>query len=297
MLVRAAAALRMRFLPHLLFIFTAVTWASSFILMKKASAAFGPMTIGTLRVAGGALALAGLCLLLRQKWRPRANQWPALALIIVIGYASPYCVQPYLIARHDSGFVGIMVGLVPLLTILVSKPMLGVLPSTREMLGVCGGFICLIALFRDGLDRSIPWPHLALAVSVPLGYAIANTAVKRSFADAPPLALTLWCLGVTTIILAPFAAAEPVLTASLPRAIAAVAALGVLGTGLCGYAFYTMIRKRGPLYAGMVSYLIPLGALAFGWFDGEQITITQMVAVIGIVLMVALVQLSPRPGK
>jgi drug/metabolite transporter (DMT)-like permease len=273
-----------------LFLFTSVTWGASFILMKKAGLAFGPITIGCLRVAGGALALAALATVTKGWWRPRRRDLAAVALVIALGYALPYCLQPYLITRHGSSFVGIMIGLQPLLTILVSMPMLGTRPNARELIGVIGGLICLVALMQDGLSRSVPWPHFAMAVSVPLGYVIANIAVKKYFSAANPLGLTIFLLIITSMILAPFSARESVAREHLVQASVAVAILGILGTGLCAYAFYVMIRERGPLYASMITYLIPLGALAFGWFDGERITAVQVAAVMGILAMVALVE-------
>ncbi|HYE06358.1 MAG TPA: DMT family transporter [Planctomycetota bacterium] len=282
-------------MAYVLFLFTALTWSASFILMKKAAAAFGPVSIGAGRVIGGALALAALCAL-SGWWRPRGAQWAWLALIVVIGFAAPYCVQPYLVVPYGSGFIGMLVGFVPLLTIAVSVPLLGVWPTTRQVLGVVGGLVCLVAVLGDGVVRAIPPAHLALAVTVPVGYAIANTLIKRCFPDAPALPLTTWCLAATALVLTPIGAArEPIrVDERLPMALAAVAALGVVGTGLCGYAFYRMIKERGPLFAGMVSYLIPIGAVVIGWIDGEAVTGIQVAALIGVILMVAVAQ---APGR
>lgn len=44
-------------MPYVLFILISLLWGSNFILMKKASEMFGSVTVGALRVLGGALAL------------------------------------------------------------------------------------------------------------------------------------------------------------------------------------------------------------------------------------------------
>ena len=44
----------------------------------------------------------------------------------------------------------------------------------------------------------------------------------------------------------------------------------------------------------MVTYLIPLVALAWGWMDQERVTPMQLIAFTGIVAMVGLVQMGPR---
>ena len=45
-----------------------------------------------------------------------------------------------------------------------------------------GAILCLGVLLADGLQRSVPMVDIALALSVPLGYAVANTVIRRSVA-------------------------------------------------------------------------------------------------------------------
>jgi len=66
--------------------------------------------------------------------------------------------------------------------------------------------------------------------------------------------------------------------------------LGVVGTGIATVMFYRLVQTRGPLYAGMVTYVIPLGALAWGWYDGETVTGMQLLALVGVFAAVAMVQ-------
>jgi hypothetical protein len=44
----------------------------------------------------------------------------------------------------------------------------------------------------------------------------------------------------------------------------------------------------------MVSYVVPLGAMMWGWWDKERITATQVICLCGVLLMVALVQTDQR---
>jgi hypothetical protein len=47
----------------------------------------------------------------------------------------------------------------------------------------------------------------------------------------------------------------------------------------------------------MVTNLVPIGALAWGWADHEQVTSPQIVALIGLVSMVTVVQFgAARPA-
>jgi drug/metabolite transporter (DMT)-like permease len=56
-----------------------------------------------------------------------------------------------------------------------------------------------------------------------------------------------------------------------------------------------LVQDRGPLFAGMVTYVVPVIALFWGWQTGESITLVQVLAMMGVLAMVALVQSSTMP--
>ena len=285
-------------MAHVYFIICCLTWGTSFILMKKASDVFGPFTIGAGRVVGGMALLWAVWLLFR-RGRPWPFKWtdaPAMAFVVLLGYVSPFVLQPLLIGRYgDSAFFGMMVSLVPLMTALVSIPMLGVKPRGMQVVGIAIGLACVVALMRDGLNRSVSVGELVLATLIPLGYTIANTYIKRRFSQIPPVAMAATAMSGAALVMAPIAASTETIETGptpLPMAIGAIAVLGVICTGLATWLFYHMIQQRGPLFAGMVTYVVPMGALAWGWLDGETITALQIGALAGVLVAVALVQLN-----
>ena len=130
-------------MPYLLFLLVCFIWGSSFILMKKAGLVFGTFGVGAGRVAGGAAVLALLWWWNRHRWPIERRHFGPLLVVGLVCYSWPYALQPYLIGLHGSGFIGMTVAFVPLLTILVSAPMLGVYPTRRQLLGVLGGLACM----------------------------------------------------------------------------------------------------------------------------------------------------------
>jgi drug/metabolite transporter (DMT)-like permease len=282
-----------------MFILICLFWGSNFILMKKADAAFGPLSVGAGRLLFAVVTL-GLAWFIwqRRRWPFDRSDLPALALLALLGFVWPFVVQPYLIGKYqNSSFIGIMPALVPLLTIAVSVPMLRVHPTARQLAGVVIGLACMVLLVGDGLGRAMAWHDLLLAMSVPACYAIANTYVKQRFGQSPATALTLAAMALSVLLVAPLAAAtEPVRTGgtTLAWSVAALAQIGILGTAASILMFYILVQTRGPLYAGMVTYIIPLGAMAWGWLDAERISMVQVGAVGVILCMVALVQNDPR---
>jgi drug/metabolite transporter (DMT)-like permease len=70
--------------------------------------------------------------------------------------------------------------------------------------------------------------------------------------------------------------------------------LGLVSTGLAHCLFYVLILRRGPLFAGMVAYVIPGVAMLVGWLFGESLTLWHLLCLLGILSMVWLVQSPPR---
>jgi len=307
---------------YVLFLLLCFVWGTNFILMKKAMLAFDPVGVAVLRVAGGLLPLLVVWLMRREKWPLGREYIFPLLLVALFGYSWPFIVQPLLIQQIDgSGFIGMMVCFVPLLTILVSVPLLGIFPKPRQTIGVVIGLVCSGIILLTGREQhAMSWWLIALAASVPLFYAVTNTYIKRRFVGVKALPLTVASLAISTAMLTPVAltwhggpegkatAGTSVVSATIDQDIEAsapadssvlpilcVVLLGVVGTGLGILIFNKLLQEQGPLFAGMVTYLIPLIALFWGVVDGERVYAVQLVAFAGVLVSVALVQFGRLP--
>ena len=298
-------------MAYLLFALICLLFGSNFILMDRANQWFGPMEIGLGRLLGAAIFL-GLCWLLFE--RRRRFHWsslPAVFLIAIVCNAYPYIAQPALIHQASlinencgHSFFGMTVAFTPLLTILVSLPMLGVRPTARQLVGVIGGLGFIGLLMFDGSLRGLTPSMLAIAITVPLSYALGNTWLGRRFSDADstPLAFALVVAAAMMILpmlsmpslQARLAVAPPVERTDFIGAVAALLWLGTMGTGVCIWAFVRLVQSHGPLFAGMTTYVVPVIALSWGFLDKEQITTRQIMAIAGILSMVALVQVPKK---
>ena len=66
--------------------------------------------------------------------------------------------------------------------------------------------------------------------------------------------------------------------------------LGIIGSGVSTMVFIRMVLQRGPLFAGMTTYVVPVVAMLWGTLDHESISGMQAFAIAGVLAMVALVQ-------
>jgi drug/metabolite transporter (DMT)-like permease len=290
--------------PHLAFALCCFVWGGSFILMDRAAHALGPAAIGMGRMAGGAIAIAAYCLVTRQRAWASRRDLGHLAVVALLANVWPYVVQPYVMRQAgEHGFFGMMVAFVPLATIAVSIPMLGVWPTPRQFVGVLGGLACMALIVWDGSHRGMTPGLLALAVSTPISYAVGNTYLKWKLDHMPAAPLTAIFLAIGAVSLIPLQL-SPTLLSRLrlsgpphphdwPLALSSLVILGVFGTGICILIFVHLIKTQGPLFAGMVTYVIPVVALMWGQFDRERLTGRQLAAIAGVLSMVALVQWKP----
>jgi drug/metabolite transporter (DMT)-like permease len=292
---------------HLAFLFVCVTWGASFILMERATHAFGPVGVAIGRLVGGAAVLAIVWWVQRGRHRVDWADLPRIAGVALVGTALPFAVQPYCLAQgFGHSYFGMMVGLVPLATILVSVPMLGVWPTGRQVVGVLGGFLCMLLLLHDGSLRGISPGILALALTVPVSYGLGNTYVKWKLSHVHSVPLTTLLLATAAAwlvplelmprVLARFGLSGPMPPHDWPMALGAIVVLGVLGTGFAVLLVIWLVVTKGPLFAGMVTYVVPTLALVWGAVDGEVVTSRQLLAMAGVLGMVALVQFGGAAG-
>ena len=292
-------------MAHVWFLFICAVWGSSFILMDRAVQAMGPVTIGVCRLLVGGLTITAYLVWTRRRWEVSAKDWPHILLVGLLANAYPFVLQPYVMSQAgEHGYFGMMVALVPLLTILLSIPMLGVYPTRRQLVGVLGGLVCIAGIVQEGSARGIaPWV-IVLALTVPVSYALGNTYIKRYLDGVPAAPLTALFLLLGGLPLLPLRAApgmlsaiglgEPVTPQGWPVALAAIVFLSVVGTGVAILLFIRLIKSEGPLFAGMVTYVIPVLALVWGQVDRERLSALQVGAILGVLAMVALVQWPAR---
>ncbi len=284
-------------MAHALFILISLTWGASFILMKISGGSFGPLAIGGGRCLTGALVLLTVWAGRDRKWHLRRRHLLPFAILVATGYLWPYTMQPYFIGCFDSAFVGQIIAFVPLFTIFVSIPLLKTYPTRRQLVGVLIGLGCYAVLLVEGMRRDFDLPRVLFLLTVPLSYAIGNTVNKRYLDDVPPLFLAGAALVCGSIIILPLAAARETVVPGdgFSKALAALLTLGIVGTGAAMAMFYRLIHDHGPLYAGMVTYLIPIGSLLWGSAAQESITALQIIAVTGTLIGVAVAQSQRRP--
>jgi drug/metabolite transporter (DMT)-like permease len=292
---------------HLAFAFCCFCWGTTFILLERVTHVLGPVEIGIWRLLSGGAAVAALAWLRGHSLRLSTRDVLWLTFVAGVFTMPPQIIQAYVL-RHGlgHGFLGTFVAGVPLLTIVAAVPMLGVRPTFRELAGVLGGLACMGLILDDGVSRGVSLAVLAMTALVPISSALSNTVIKWKLPHVPASPLTAWLLVLSALSMLPiqwspaamgtFQLAGPTTASVTPTIVLYMFFLGVVFSGMSTMAFTWMILARGPLFAGMTTYVVPLVALTWGALDNEAISTQQIAAIAGVLAMVAMVQSGARPA-
>ena len=240
-------------------------WGASYMFIKIGLRDLSPTMVAWSRVALAALVLCGLAAA-RGALAGFGGRIGILALVGAIQVAGPFLLIAAGEQEISSSLAGILVTSAPLFTALLAiwfdqeerssgSRLVGI------MLGVAGVALLLGVDLGGSGDALLGGLAVLLAG---LGYAVGGLLVKHRLGDRPPIGVAAWVIVASTLMLAPFAAisAPDALPGLGP--VAAVVALGVLGTGVAFAIFYDLIATVGPARSFIVTYLAPGFAVVYG---------------------------------
>ena len=241
-------------------------WGASYLLIKIGIRDMSPWMVAWARIALAAVILVPLAARVGALRPARETGIAWLFLLGAIQVAGPFVLIGAAEQEIDSGLAGILVAGAPLFTALLAirldddershgMRLVGIL------LGLAGVAILL------GVDVGGSSAELAGALAVllaALGYAVGGFMVKRRLASVPPIGIAAWVMITSTALLLPLAALTTPTDVPGAGPVAAVAGLGVVGTGIAFAIFYDLMSTVGPARTFIVTYLAPGFAVVYG---------------------------------
>ena len=271
----------------LVFALLAIVWGSSFILMKEGLKAFNPYQVASLRML-----FAGIILLPFAYKAIKRIPKNKLGLVIFSGILGNF-IPAYLFCiaetQIDSSLAGILNSLTPMFTIIVGVLFFKVQTSMVKVLGMIIGFIGLSILLGSGKDVSFHNLSFAsLVILATLLYGINVNILSRYMQQLGSLnvaSIAFAFLMIPSICVLYFTGyfntdfGSPIVL----RALAATSVLGIIGTSVATILFYYLVKQAGMLFGSMVTYGIPVVAVAWGIWDGESLNLIQ-IGCLGLIL-------------
>jgi drug/metabolite transporter (DMT)-like permease len=249
-------------------------WGASYMLIKIGLRDLSAPMIAWARIALAAGVLVPLAASQRALGTVRGLAGP-VALIGAVQVAGPFLLIALGEQEISSALAGILVATAPIFTAVLA---IWVDHEERSegtrLVGIVLGIAGVAALFGLDLSGSGSAVLGGLAIVLAgLGYAIGGFLVKRRLAGVPPIGIAAWVMVASTAWLFPAALLTAPGAAPAFGPVAAVVALGVVGTGIAFAIFYTLIGWVGPARAFIVTYLAPGFAVVYGAaLLGERIT-------------------------
>ena len=268
-----------------LFVLLALVWGSSFILIKKASVQLTGWQIGSIRIFSAGIVFLPFALFHISKL-PKSKV-PLIILTGLLGNLFPAFL--FAIAIHqkiESSVAGILNSLTPLFVIVIGVLFFRNKVAPQKFAGVLIGFVglLLLSITRGPVSISDIGFTLLILLATIL-YGVNVNLVGTYLKGLDPIKMATVSIGFLTLPTAIVLWLNHVSfsSAQVWNGVLASVALGFLGSAAATILFYMLIKKAGGLFASLVTYAIPVVAIAWGMVDGENISLVQL-GCLGIIL-------------
>ncbi|MGQ0711565.1 MAG: DMT family transporter [Rhodoferax sp.] len=239
-------------------------WGASFMLIRIASPVLGPSVLAALRIGLATLTLAALMRALGQRW-PLAH-WRELGKLGLLSVAVPFLLFAWAGLHLPSGYSALLNSTAVIFGLLYSTRLGEDRLTLRKLLGCLSGFAGVGLIVGLGPVAFTPWTALAMLACVlaSASYGVSTPLMKRAMARMQPLPLAAGIHLLALLALLPSAAwSLPQAQATAP-ALAAVAVMGVVTSGLAYWGHLRIMAHVTPVAAMSPIFMIPMFGVLWG---------------------------------
>ena len=256
-------------------------WGSSFLFIKLGVDELEPSVVVLGRLVVGVAVLVPVVLAARRDPGPARDVVPCVVLG-ALNNAVPFWLLGFAETRLDSGLTAVIQAAAPIFTVVLASR---IDPSQRVTRPAARRRRGRLRRRRAARRRAGGEPARRCARSARDGhcYAVSVLYAGRTVRSFPPLEVSIGQLGVGMLLALPFGLTQLPSEAPPAKAVAAIVALGALGSGVAYLLYFTLIARAGASRAILVTYLVPAFALVYGTvFLDEPVTVS---ALVGLVLI------------
>ena len=248
-----------------LFAIVAVLWGIPYLFIKVAVDEMSPAMVAFGRI------VVAFAFLLPYAWykgafRGLRARWKIMVFYSVVEITLPWPLIGFGETRVSSGLAAILIAAVPLVVALLAIRFdHAERAHGSRLVGLVVGFLGVVVLL--GLDVAGRPGELLGAAAILLaavGYAAGPMIIKQRFSDLDPLGPVTASMGISMVLLAPFAFGTWPDESPGGDAIASVIVLGVVCSAIAFLAFFALIAETGPGKATIITYVNPVVAVTLG---------------------------------
>lgn len=292
---RIFAAMSDRYKSWIILIFLALTWGSSFILIKKSmftengEAIFSDTQVGALRMVIAALVLSPIAL---KNFR-KITDWKLFTFLAIVGLCGnflPSFLFTYSETGISSGYAGMLNSCTPIFAIIIGSLVFKDKLNKLQITGVIIGTIGVVTLMIAGQNLSVSgdWSHIFAVILATFFYAISLNTIRHKLQKLKSFEITslafLIILIPSIIISINQGIIETIQTNPFAlQGLTYLSILSIVGTSLAVILFNRLISMSSVLFASSVTYLIPIVAVIIGLFFNEPISVYQVLAMFVVI--------------
>ena len=244
-------------------------WGTAYTLVGYTVDYISPVWMVAARTFIAAVLLVGYALLRGHKFPSlKDKRWRWYPIMGVIGSAAPFYFTAKGQINVESGLTSILVGFMPLLTIVMAHFFIKTEPlNPRKALGFFIGFLGIIILFLPDPFRwelISNWKGQGFIIIAATFYASLTIIAKR--APDTPASVGAAMMLISAAFFSMIAALYAGVPSELPPAPAMISllALAVGSTGFAQIIYLRVIQMSGPSFIAKLNYLVPICSLIAG---------------------------------
>ncbi len=248
--------------------FSVVAWASAFVSIRSAGAAYSPGALALGRLLAASLVLVALVAVRREGLPPR-GAWRGVLVSGVVWFGGYMVALNWAERLVDAGTAALLVNVGPVLIALLAARLLGEALPPRLLAGIAvsfGGAVVVGLSTSSGHEGGTSVLGVLLSLLAAVAYATGVVAQKPALSYGTPLQITAYSCLTGAVACLPFAgqlAAE--LPKASPSATLNMAYLGVVPTALAFTTWSYALARTPAGKMGATTYAVPAIVVVLSW--------------------------------
>jgi drug/metabolite transporter (DMT)-like permease len=250
-----------------LIILLGAVWGCSFLFNAILIREISPLWVSAGRVSIGAVICWLVFFATRKQLPTDWRLYPQLLVLGILNYAIPFALFPYAEQTVASSIVGVINGMTPMTTVIISQLWPGGEKATWNkiagvLIGLAGAVILALPSFDEGADAQVL--GLLAALGATCCYALTLNYARR-FAKVEPYAVASASLTGAALVSIPLAllfSGMPVITR--PETWGALFGIGVFSTSFSFLPVYWLLPRVGATNLSLNTFITPISAILLG---------------------------------
>ncbi len=265
-------------------LFLAFIWGSSFILMKRGLEVYSHSVVAALRVSISFIFL--LPFAIKHFKKVDKKYWKYLIATGFLGNGIPAFLFTKAQTEISSSLSGMLNSLTPIFALIVGILLFKTKPLKAQIIGISVGFVgAVILIGSNGINlKNSNLSYTLFIVIATICYAFSVNIIKTFLKEVNSIAIT----ALAFMFIGPFTITYLFTTDFIDitiqnplafKALSFISILAIIGTAISVMLFNMLIKETSALFATSTTYLIPIFAIMWGFFDTESINYTQILGI------------------